>query len=167
MPTVDHFLAGNERRTADFAGGDLSMSPKTATILITCVDPRIEPNVIFDSRPGDVITIRSIGGRVTAQVIAQLGLLSALRSTVPDATAPSIVVMHHTECGTARFADPELCELAAARSGLDPASVGEIVVTDPFVSVAEDVDRLRSETPPGTRVVGRVYDVDTGEAIPV
>ncbi len=90
-----------------------------------------------------------------------------MRSTVPDATAPSIVVMHHTECGTARFADPELCELAAARSGLDPASVGEIVVTDPFVSVAEDVDRLRSETPPGTRVVGRVYDVDTGEAIPV
>ena len=167
MAGIDDLLAGNERFVASFDAGDLPIRAGKATLVVSCVDARVDPMAAFDAELGDILVLRNVGGRVTDDILAQLGMLSALMSSVPDAKPPAVLVMHHTNCGTARFADPELRQMAAQRAGVPVEAVDAIVVEDPRVTVAEDVERLRSAMPPGARVEGRVYDVTTGRAIPV
>jgi len=167
MSGIDDLLAGNERFVATFSGGDLPIRPGKGTVLITCVDARIDPGRIFDLEPGDIFVLRSVGGRVTRNVRAQLGMVRALMTTVATEQELSIVVMHHTQCGTARFADAELRELAAEMAGVDGAEIDDAIVADPRVTVAADVAVLQSSAPEGSNIRGLVYDIATGVAIPV
>ena len=167
MSGIDDLLAGNQRFAATFSGGNLPISPGKGTVVVTCVDARVDPAQIFDVDLGDIFVLRSVGGRVTPDIQAQLGMLRALMSSVPGAEPPAVVVMHHTQCGTAKFADPELKAKAAEMAGVDEAVIDRVVVTDAHDSVATDVAAVCAVVPEGTVVRGFVYDIATGVASPV
>jgi carbonic anhydrase len=166
MSGIDDLLAGNVRFAASFSRADLPIVPAKGTVVVTCMDARVDPGVVFDLDLGDVFVLRCVGGRVTADIEAQLGMLGALMTSVP-ASHPDVVVMHHTKCGTARFGDPDLRERAALMAGVDGAAVDAVVVDDPRVTVAADVATLRERLPGDVRIVGLVYDLETGRAQPV
>lgn len=167
MSGVDDLLAGNERFAASFSGGDLPILPAKGTVVVTCMDARVDPGVVFDLDLGDVFVLRCVGGRVTADIEAQLGMLGALLSSVSGGAMPDVVVMHHTRCGTARFTDPDLRDAAARMAGVDAASIDAVVVTDPHATAAADVAALTDVLPEGVRIQGLVYDIETGRVTAV
>jgi Carbonic anhydrase len=70
------------QRNADFAAhrftSGLKMMPSLKTIVIGCVDPRVDPAQILGIDLGEVAVIRNIGGRVTAATVQELALLRKL-----------------------------------------------------------------------------------------
>jgi carbonic anhydrase len=157
-------------RNATFAGHgyrpELRIMPVLKTIVIGCVDPRVDPTEVLGTGPGDVAAIRNVGGRVTPGVLAELAMLRRVtQSAGGDIGAGwELVVLHHTDCGITRLVDEPL--MLAGFLGIDAADVDQGTITDPWRSVAQDVAALRQNRP-GVRVTGYVYDVTTGLIDPV
>ncbi len=78
---------------------------------------------------------------------------------------PELVVMHHTDCGMSRLANPAIQEQVAKKIGLSVDEVAAMAIIDPATSVQEDIERLRQTpgTPDQLVVSGFVYDVKTGK----
>ncbi len=162
-----HVLVNRNRRFAeDFQDGGLSIRPRLSTFVLTCLDSRVDPARIFDLELGDAVVMRNAGGRVTDGVLRDLAVLGFLAASLPGAAGmkPELVVVHHTDCGMSRLADPEAQRAVGERLGIAPREVAAMAITDPALSVQDDIERLR-RTPgvPDTLVVsGFVYDVADG-----
>ncbi len=137
-----------------------------STILLTCVDSRLDPAHLFGLGLGDAVVIRNAGGRITPAVMGDLGVLGVLATNMPGGSAihPELVVIHHTDCGMSRLANPAIQEQVAKRLGLSIDEVAAMAITDPTTSVKEDVELLRHTpgTPDQLVVSGFVYDVSNG-----
>jgi carbonic anhydrase len=147
---------------------EIPFIPFRQVYLITCIDPRVEPAAVLGAGLGDAIVARNVGGRVTAATIQDLAWIVHLHaSKTPDADWFEIAVMHHTDCGSALLADDELRAGYVQRGGYDDRQVRELAVLDPFATVREDVERIRTapELRPGIEhigVGGYAYDLATG-----
>ena len=119
-------------------------------------------------RLGDAVVIRNAGGRITPAVIRDLGILGVLavaanqQGTSP--IQPELVVIHHTDCGMSRLANPAIQGQVSKRLGLSVDEVSAMAISDPTTSVQDDIDRLRHTpgTPDQLIVSGFVYDVSSG-----
>ena len=139
--------------------------PNRQLVVLTCIDPRVDPAQVLGLELGDAIVVRNVGGRVTAAVLQDLGWISHLhREKTPDADWFEIVVVHHTDCGSALFGDETLRAEFARLGHYDSAELAELAVVDPAKTVAVDVETLRAAplVDSGTNVSGFVYDVATG-----
>jgi carbonic anhydrase len=139
--------------------------PNRQTFVITCVDPRVDPADILGLELGDAIVDRNVGGRVTPEVLRDLGWISHLhRTKTPDAEWFELAVIHHTDCGSALLADDELRQAFAERGDYDDATLAELAVLDPATTVAADVARLLASpvVDPAIQISGHVYDLKTG-----
>ncbi len=77
---------------------------------------------------------------------------------------PELVVIHHTDCGMSRLANPAIQEQVATRLGLSTDEIAAMAITDPARTVQDDVEQLRNTpgTPDQLIVSGFVYDVKNG-----
>ena len=161
-------LDRNRSFAEQFAAGDLKISPRMSTILLTCLDARVDPAHLFGLGLGDALVIRNAGGRITPEVMRDLGILGVLAAAAnqPGTTPmqPELVVIHHTDCGMSRLANPAIQGQVAERLGLSMDKVAAMAITDPARSVQDDVERLRNMpgTPDQLIVSGFVYDVSSG-----
>ena len=146
-----------------FEAGDLPIRPRLATIILTCVDARVDPAHLFGLALGDALVHRNTGGWITPAVRTDLAILGALAGGMPG-MQPQLVVIHHTDCGMARLVNPEIQERVAQRLGLSVEEVAAMAITDPTASVKADIERLRDTpgTPDQLVVTGLVYDVADG-----
>jgi carbonic anhydrase len=154
-------------RNEDFAArqftAGLRMMPSLKTIVIGCVDPRVDPAAVLGAAPGEIAAIRNVGGRVTPAVRREVALLRKVTLAAGGDLGPGweLIVLHHTDCGITRLADQP--GLLAAFFEVDESHLAEKAVTDPRAAVALDVAALRAEASvPGVSVSGLVYDVATG-----
>ncbi len=142
-----------------------------STIILTCVDSRVDPAHIFGLGLGDAVVMRNTGGRITPAVIEDLAILGVLGANMPGpSTMPlELVVMHHTDCGMSRLANPAIQQQVAERLGLSVDEVVAMAITDPATSVKDAIERLRQTpgTPDQLVVSGLVYDVKNGTIIQV
>ncbi len=151
-----------------FAAGDLKISPRMSTIVLTCLDARVDPAHLFGLGLGDAVVIRNAGGRITPAVMRDLGILGVLAAAVsPPGTSPrqpELVVIHHTDCGMSRLTNPAIQGQVAERLGVNVDEVSEMAISDPTRSVQDDIERLRHTpgTPDQLVVSGFVYDVSNG-----
>ena len=143
-------------RNLEFAGsfdqGDLTILPRLSTLVLTCLDARVAPAQIFGLELGDAFVMRNIGGRVTDHAIEQIAILLALAGL--SGSAPiEVVIVHHTDCGAIRFADPQVRQKLGQAAGTGEAAIERLAAPDPRISVAEDLDRLRA----GADSAGRAH----------
>ena len=70
-------------------------------LVISCVDSRVDPGVIFDAAPGDLLTVRNVANLVPpyAPDIANHGTSAAVEFAVQVLAVPHILVMGHELCG--------------------------------------------------------------------
>ncbi len=100
--------------------------------------------------------------------MGDLGILSVLAAAVSQPGTspmrPELVVIHHTDCGMSRLANPAIQGQVAKRLGLSVDEVSAMAISDPTTSVHDDVERLRRTpgTPDQLVVSGFVYDVSNG-----
>lgn len=164
MNAVETFTS----RNAEFAehGFDpaLSILPSLKTMIIACVDPRVDPVFVLGLKPGETAVIRNVGGRITSSTLETMAMLQGIaRAHGARPGRFDLVVLHHTDCGiTSLEGQPETL---ARYFGVDEASVPSKAVSDPNAAVAVDVALLRANPhlPPGWVVSGLVYDVRTGK----
>ena len=163
MSDVHTLIDRNREFAGSFDQGDLAILPRLSTLVLTCLDSRVDPAHLFGLELGDAVVMRNIGGRVTDDVIEQIAILRALAGLVGGG-ALEVAIVHHTDCGASRFANPEVRQRLGEASGTGEPAIERLAITDPQISVAEDVDRLRAAPilPDDLVVAGYVYDVTDG-----
>lgn len=168
MTKLTPILERNERFARDYA--PVALAPPTAqTVIVTCLDHRVDPAIVLGLRLGEAPVIRNAGGRVTDAVIEDIAYLGYLAEQLfggqgaPD-TLFEVAIIHHTQCGTGFLADPDFRQRAAAATGLSEAALEAAAVPDPHATVEADVERLLAAPllSPKVSVSGHVYDVATG-----
>ena len=161
-------LDRNRSFAEQFTAGHLKVSPRMSTILLTCLDARVDPAHLFGLGLGDALVIRNAGGRITPAVMRDLGILGVLAASFSQPGTsprqPELVIIHHTDCGMSRLAEPGVQGQVAERLGLSVDEVSAMAISDPTTSVQDDVERLRQTpgTPDQLVVSGFVYDVSSG-----
>jgi len=147
--------------------------------IVSCLDSRIPPEIVFDRGIGDLFVARVAGNFVNDDILGSLEFATKL------AGAKLIVIMGHTECGAIKGAcdAAQLGLLTATLANINPAVTGvQGEFTDrssknaEFVQAVADMnvkltmqtlrDRsvvLREMLDKGEiRMVGAMYDVGTG-----
>jgi len=146
-----------------FAPG-LSIMPTLRTIIIACVDPRVDPAHVLGLAVGEAVVLRNVGGRITPATAESIALLGAIARVDGGRPGPewNLVVLQHTDCGIARLA--RFPALLAGHFGVATDELAAKAVADPRAAVAVDVAALRANSAlPGDFLVsGLVYDVATG-----
>ena len=156
-------------RNADFVehgfSADLKILPTARTLIIGCVDPRVDPMDILKLEPGEAAVIRNVGGRINPSMLETLGLLRAVSRAAGQEVGAgwNLVVLHHTDCGIIGCYH-HAPDLLARHMGVAKDQLTELAITDPYEAVAVDVAALRAnpQLPGGFTLSGLVYDVATG-----
>lgn len=157
-------------RNAVFAHNDfnpqLQIMPSMKTVIIGCVDPRVDPADIFGLKPGEAAVIRNVGGRINPATLQNMAIVRTVAVADGKEVGPgwNLIVLHHTDCGIT----PCLAHapaLLAKNLGVELSDLDKLAITDPYAAVAIDVAALKANTqlPGGFLVTGMVYDVDTGK----
>jgi carbonic anhydrase len=164
MTTVDTLLDRNRRFAASGLPADLPLFPTLQTMVIGCIDPRVDPATILGLELGEALIIRNLGGRFTPDVLQTMAALRAIAQAEGASPGPgwNLVVLHHTDCGITRLG--EHTGLLASVFGVEPADLDGKAVNDPAAAVAVDVAAIRENPflPAAFLVSGLVYDVATG-----
>lgn len=154
-----------EFAAAKFAAG-LKMMPTQKTIIIGCIDPRVDPHNIFNLNTGEAVVIRNVGGRVTEATLESVALVGALAKAAGKEIGPgwNLMVLHHTDCGIVGCSHLAP-DLLAKNLGVEKANFNAVAIADPYKAVAFDVAMLKADSslPPGLAITGAVYDVVTGQ----
>ena len=186
---IDILKAGNERfvsgesydrdlidQQKDTAGGQFPFA-----VVLSCLDSRSAPEVVFDQGVGDLFV-----GRVAGNVV-DTNLLGSFEFATAAAGSKLIVVMGHTACGAVKGAcdSVEVGNLTALLDEIEPAIdavqtpagtdrssantefVNQVVHTNVRMQVNELLRRsdvIRGMVEAGeVKVVGAVHDLATGE----
>jgi carbonic anhydrase len=170
MTGIKTLLERNER----FARGYTPLTlgpPTTRTVIVACLDHRVDPAIVLGLRLADAPVIRNAGGRVTEAVIDDVAYLAFLAEQLfagqdpPETEALfEVAIIHHTQCGTGFLEDPGFRRRAAEATRLTEPALLASAVADPHVTVVTDVERLLAAPalPARVSVSGHVYDVATG-----
>jgi carbonic anhydrase len=168
MTRMTPLLERNEQFARTYTPSALG-GPARQVFIVTCLDHRVDPAIVFGLRLDDALVIRNAGGRVTQAVIDDIAYLAFLAEQLfggqgaPDALF-EVAVVHHTQCGTGFLADPGFRHQAAEATGLPEAALEASAVADPYTTVRADVERLLTSPSlsPKVSVSGHVYDIATG-----
>jgi carbonic anhydrase len=143
--------------------------PTVGTVVVACLDHRVDPAIVLGLQLGDAIVIRNSGGRVTQAVVEDIAYVAFLAGRLLDGQGGAdrlfeVAVVHHTQCGAAFLADPDFRQRAAEATGLSEAALEASAVADPHATVRADVERLLTSSllSPKVSVSGHVYDIATG-----
>ncbi len=88
-----------EQRRVFQSLADSGQRPKA--LVISCVDSRVDPAVVFDTAPGEMLTVRNVANLVPpyAPDVAYHGTSAALEFAVRVFAVPHVVVLGHELCG--------------------------------------------------------------------
>ena len=145
---------------------DLKMLPSTRTVIMGCVDGRVDPADIFELKPGEAVVIRNVGGRINMALLETVTILQTVANAAGKAIGEgwNLIVLHHTDCGIIPCYK-HAPQLLARHLNVTEAKLDKMAITDPYEAVRLDVAALRSNTslPAALMVSGVVYDVGTGK----
>lgn len=164
------FLATLTQRNENFAATEfasgLKMLPTKQTVIIGCVDPRVDPATIFKLVDGEAAVIRNVGGRITKPALESMNLVGTLARAAGKPVGPgwNLVVLHHTDCGITGCSHLAP-DLLAKHLDVAPSDFENMGIADPYKSVQYDVAALHANPnlPAGLTISGMVYDVATGK----
>nr|WP_181781543.1 carbonic anhydrase [Pseudonocardia pini] len=144
------------------AAKGLPAPPSLHTLIVTCMDARIDPVALFGIRPGEAHVLRNAGGIVTDDVVRSVTISQRELGT------RTVYVVQHKGCGLATFTDPEFVAKLESECGAAPEwAPGSFA--DPVESVRAGVQRLQDSpfTVQDMVVTGFVLDLETFELEPV
>jgi carbonic anhydrase len=174
MTRLAPLLERNALFAAQHTPGPLAR-PTSGTLIVTCLDHRVDPALILGLHLAEAPVIRNAGGRITDAVIDDIAFLAFLAGQLfVDRTGGpgslfEVAVIHHTQCGSGLLADPDFRAQASQATGVPQDILAANAVIDPEATVALDVQRLLDSPrcSPEIIVSGHVYDVETGRVTTV
>ncbi len=164
MNVIDTLTRRNELFASSRFSKDLRIMPSLRTMVIGCVDPRVDPEAILGLEQGEAAVIRNVGGRITPATLETLSMLRVVSRESGGQLGPgwNLIVLHHTDCGITRLGNSP--ELLAKYFGVPASELSALSIDDARASVAVDVAALKAnpQLPGAFLVSGLVYDVATG-----
>jgi len=135
---------------------------RAGVVVVSCADPRLNPHEILGlDETLKATQVRNAGGRAfdALRSLAWLGVIG---------NPGTIVIMHHTDCGTTHATDSQI-EAAliennpAAKDAIKAIEIGSI--TKPIEETLRDDIKFLRASPlimKDTRIVGLKYEIETG-----
>lgn len=77
----------------------LSQGQKPHTLMITCSDSRIDPNLVTQTEPGEIFVVRNAGNIIPAYGASRGGEEAAVEFAIEGLGVRNIVVCGHSQCG--------------------------------------------------------------------
>ena len=139
------FVSGNLRKRDVVAERKaIARSPKPKALVLTCADPRVDPDIIFDTCLGDLFVLRVAGNTADKKT------LGSMEFAISDLNVPLAIVLGHMYCGAVRIA----CSGAKVESAYLKAVVSRLA---PAVERAQGQgeERLRFVERENARLVAR------------
>jgi len=165
MSVIDDLMQRNDAFATEGFNAELKMMPSMKTVVIGCVDPRVDPAEVLGLKHGEAAIIRNVGGRINPPALQNMAIVRSLAAAQGKDIGPgwNLIVLHHTDCGIGpcRHLVPDLL---AKNLGVETKDLDSLAIADPYEAVAIDVAKLKANPslPGGFTVTGLVYDVATG-----
>ncbi len=164
----------------------LAKGQSPETLFITCSDSRIDPNLLTQSKPGDLFILRNAGNIVPADGAANGGEAATIEFAVAGLGVKDIIICGHSHCGAMQgLLQPErVASLPAVSSWLSHAETTRRIVDDCYrhlegaplltATIEENVlvqlENLRTLPAVAPRLLkgdlhlhGWVYKIETGQ----
>ncbi len=111
----ERFLSGKIRSDGESAAdiARLSKAQNPDSIVLSCSDSRVPPELVFDQKLGEIFTVRSAGETLSPTAIASIEYAVAKLGT------QLVLVMGHTNCGAVKAAVETLNGKSAGSENLD------------------------------------------------
>ncbi len=77
----------------------LSQGQRPETLLITCSDSRIAPDLLMQTQPGDLFVLRNAGNLIPAYGAANGGEGATIEYALAALEVKHLVIMGHSQCG--------------------------------------------------------------------
>ncbi len=159
----DDLLAANRRYRVEFHDPGVEGTAAKGLAVLTCIDSRIAPLAMLGLKPGDAKIIRNAGARVTDDSLRSLVLATNLLGVT------RICVVQHTDCAMVGSTNDEMRARIGELSGVDASGWDFLTSTDQLATMHDDIAAIKScpLLPPGTEVAGFIFDVRSGELVPM
>jgi carbonic anhydrase len=117
-------------------------------LIVTCADSRIDPEMITQSRPGDVFVTRNVGNLVPAYGEMLGGVSAVIEYAVSALKVQHVVICGHSDCGAMKgLLNPESLEtLPTVKSWLKNAHAALSVANSLTETDENKEERLRRLT---------------------
>ena len=165
MSEIKQLIERNKAFAANYPGG-LQLIPKFNTMILTCIDARIDPAHFLQLDLGDALVFRNAGGRVTSEIELEIGILWNMVQKMSEGKHPgfSLALIHHNDCGFERLANPQLARMLSQNLGVEKEKIQSMSVADHEAYVLADIKRLKDSelVPNGLTVSAHLYDVHSG-----
>lgn len=143
------------------------------TLVLSCLDSRIPPEIIFDQGIGNIFVARVAGNVEDQNILGSMEFAAKVKGT------KLIIVMGHNKCGAVKGAidHVELGNLTQLVAQIKPAIVGDTTNLDNMMNETSKnnvkmtiVDILKTSsainemvTENKVKIVGAYYDITTGQ----
>lgn len=113
-------------------------------LFITCSDSRIDPNVLTQTEPGEIFTLRTAGNIVPPYGSVRGGEAATIEYAVAALHVRHVIVCGHSHCGAmAGLLKPENTQtMPAVRSYLEFAEATSRILNENYPDVEEEEKRL-------------------------
>lgn len=180
---IERLKAGNQRYIQDQTQGELRDQPRRDalvsgqqphTIVLSCADSRVVPELLFDAGLGELFVVRVAGN------IANTSSLASIEYAVANCGSQVIVVLGHQSCGAVTAAvqggdnGHNLNHLLAhitpaiAAAGVD-ASITDVIKTNASLTGQALQNRsniIREAVESGrVKIVPAYYELDSGAVL--
>lgn len=154
-------LLERHRQTDARRLGDVA-EPRLRTVIVTCMDCRIDPVSLFALEAGEVHVLRNAGGLVTDDIVRSVAISQAALGT------REVIVVQHTACGMGGGDDEALADGIEAASGTRPAlPLGSFDEVETSVRAGVEALRKAPVLAYCDCIHGFVLDLATGRLEPV
>ncbi|RYG33786.1 carbonic anhydrase [bacterium] len=167
---------------------DLTHGQKPKALFITCSDSRIDPNLVTQSKPGDLFIMRNAGNIVPPFGASKGGEEATVEYALLALGIDTIIVCGHSHCGAMQglISDEPLTKLPSVANWLQHAQATRLIVKQKFpdlegeplvveagrANVLVQLDNLRSHPAVALKLSqgrlklhGWVYTFETGEVL--
>src|SRR5215471_8843086 len=125
MTTLDMLVQRNQEFARHQFNARLSPMGRLKTMIVSCVDARVDPGFVLGLEAGDAMVIRTLGGRITPATLQTITLLlTAAQVLGANAGTFNLIVLHHTQYGITPLVQKP--DLLASYFGVDEADVERI-----------------------------------------
>lgn len=143
---------------------DLSKEQHPHSVILTCSDSRVSPDIIFDQKLGDLFIIRNAGNIVDDVVVG------SIEYATEHLHCPLVVILGHTYCGAVTAAAKReiesghiqvLIERIAPHMEYDK-TVNQLCTVN-AISAAKNLRSALKFDRVDVKVIAAIYDLETGE----
>ncbi|HEX6961454.1 MAG TPA: carbonic anhydrase [Lacipirellula sp.] len=113
-------------------------------LFITCSDSRIDPNMLTQTKPGELFIMRNAGNIVPPYNVSSCGEAATIEYAVAVLGVRDIIVCGHSHCGAMNaLLNPEqVAELPAVRSFLEHAEATARIIKENYSHITEKQARV-------------------------